>query len=179
MNRLLFTLPLVAVLVLGGCGDDATTSSTDTTAPAASLLLTADVGEAVGIIDAMANEPGTEIGVVGRVQEINRDGYAVFYLVDDSLEYCGRGKEQCGCKTPWDYCCDEETMRAARMPIELRGDDGMPLKSDDLGLRLLDLVAVKGTLEKTEEGGLVLLAQDGWYRRERPALPDGVQWPDE
>jgi hypothetical protein len=180
MNRLLFTLLLSTALVLGGCGgDNANTPSADTPGAPASLLLADDVGDAVGIIDAKAGEAGAEIAVVGRVQEINRDGYAVFYLVDDSIDYCGRGEEDCGCKTPWDYCCDEQQMREARMPVELRGPGGMPVKSSELGLRLLDLVAVKGTLEKTDEGGLVLLAKDGWYRRERPTIPEGVKWPDE
>lgn len=177
MNRFILPLTLLS-FALAGCGDDSGGGASPSES-ASSYVLSSDVDGAVDVIEAMTREPGTELAVVGRVQEINRDGYAVFYIVDDSIAYCSRGEESCGCKTPWDYCCEEDEMRAARMPVELRGDGGMPVKSDALGLRLLDLVAVKGTLEKTEEGGLVLLADKGWFRRERPKLPDGLDWPAE
>ena len=127
---------------------------------------------------ALELEPGAEVAIVGRVQEISPGGMAVFHLVDDSIAYCGRGQEECGCVTPWDYCCEEPAMRAARMAVELRDKAGKIVKQDDLGLRLLDLVAVKGTLEKTEEGGLYLVTKDGWFRRDRPTLPEGLEWPE-
>ena len=171
MTRLVFALPLLILLAACG-GDDGATAPSP-------YLLDADIADAVGVKDAMGAEPGTAVSVFGRVQEINRDGYAVFYIVDDTINYCGRGKKSCGCETPWDYCCEEDKMRVARMPVELRGDGGMPVKTDNLGIRLLDLVAVKGTIQKTDEGGLVLLADNGWYPRERPILPEGLRWPDQ
>jgi hypothetical protein len=174
VNR--FVLPLcILSLALVGCGGDPGDGAA--TATSSSYTLDADVDGAVDVKAAMQAEPGTQVAVFGRVQEINRDGYAVFYIVDDSVPYCGKGQEDCGCNTPWDFCCHEDDMRTARMPVELRADGGMPVKSDNLGLRLLDLVAVKGTLEKTTEGGLVLVADRGWFTRERPDLPDGLHWP--
>jgi len=43
-------------------------------------------------------------------------------------------------------------------------------------LRNLDLVAVRGRLVKDKDGELKLVAT-GWWRRERPKLPDGLKWP--
>lgn len=172
-------IPLVLMLLIAlpACGGDDTPASTATKPAPKGTLLTSDLPDAVGIKAARKMEAGVEVAVFGRVQELNRDGYAIFYLVDDTVDYCGRGAESCGCLTPWDYCCEEPAMLEARMPIELRGADGLPVKDAELGLRLLDLVAVHGTLEKTEEGGLLLVVKDGWFRRDRPTLPDGLEWP--
>lgn len=175
-------IALIACIALGlvGCGGDEAgpASNAGTPAKAKSLLLEADITTAVSVKDAMAAEPGSELALVGRVQELNRDGRAIFFVVDDSVAYCGRGEEDCGCPTPWDYCCEEPAMRESRMTVELRDGTGMPMKADDLGLRLLDLIAVQGTLEKTEEGGLILVAKDGWFRRERPEINGDITWPE-
>jgi hypothetical protein len=40
----------------------------------------------------------------------------------------------------------------------------------------VDLVAVRGRLVKEADGSLALVAKDGWYRRERPKLPDNVKF---
>ena len=61
--------------------------------------------------------------------------------------------------------------------LEFRDGKGEPIENDGKELRLLDLVVVKGTLEKTESGGLLIVAKDGWFRAERPKLPDGLKWP--
>lgn len=179
MNHLNRLLLIALALGLAACGgdDSSGTPNAATQAKATGPLLAADIEGTVDIKAALELEPGSDVAVVGRVQEISPGGMALFYLVDDSIAYCGRGSEECGCETPWDYCCEEAAMRAARMAIELRDESGKIVKADDLGLRLLDLVAVKGKLHKTEEGGLYLVADDGWYRRERPKLPEGLAWP--
>jgi hypothetical protein len=82
-----------------------------------------------------------------------------------------------GCKTPWDYCCHEKEMKAASMLVELRGPDGNPARVQDLGIRELDLVAVRGTLAKGPGDRLMLVARDGWYRRDRPQVPASIKFP--
>lgn len=164
---------LCIALALAGCGGgDAPPAAAST-----SYLLKSDLADAVPVKAALASEAGNEVALFGRVQQLNRDGRAIFFVVDEEVPYCGKGKKSCGCKTPWDYCCVPDEMKAGRIAVELRDEKGMPAKADDLGLRLLDLIAVKGTLEKTAEGGLVLVADNGWYRRERPEIPEGVKWP--
>jgi hypothetical protein len=128
------------------------------------------------VLEALKGAEGTEVAVTGRLHKKVK-GRAIFHLTDDSIAYCGRGQEKCGCKTPWDYCCVLKEMKAGTMVVELRGADGKPAAVTDLGLRELDLVAVRGTLAKGDGGRLMLLAKDGWYVRERPDLPSDLNWP--
>ncbi|MDA1194601.1 MAG: hypothetical protein O2894_05395 [Planctomycetota bacterium] len=162
-----FALPVVV-----GCGDAVPP------APSAppSLLLAAEPTGSVSVLDAKGKAAGDEVVVIGRVSDIAK-GFAAFTLTDTSVEYCGEGAESCGCPTPWDYCCEEERAKASRMPVELRDKKGEPVQAADIGLRLLDLVVVRGTLAGTESGGLMILAKDGWYRSDRPKLPEGLDWP--
>jgi hypothetical protein len=65
----------------------------------------------------------------------------------------------------------------ATLNVEARGPDGKPLKADSVpGLRLLDLVVAKGKVEKDDHGNVTVVAT-GWFSRERPELPDGLDWP--
>ena len=176
MNRFI-PLALAAAFLLAACGGDAKTA----TQPKgggddAPLLLPEAPGEAISVLDAKGKAEGDEVIVVGRVSDIAK-GFAAFTVTDDSVPYCGKGEEDCGCPTPWDYCCEEEAAKASRLPVEMRDAQGEPIAAEDTGLRLLDLVIVKGTLAKTESGGYVILAKDGWFRAERPDLPDGLLWP--
>lgn len=146
-------------------------------AAATSYLLAQDVPDAVPILTALEGSDGAQIAVVGKVQRKVK-GRAIFFLTDASVEDCTRTGEQDHCKTPWDYCCREKEMKRSTMLIELRGPDGQPARLTDLGIRELDLVAVRGTLAKTEGGRLMLLAQDGWYLRDRPKVSSRVKFPD-
>jgi hypothetical protein len=71
---------------------------------------------------------------------------------------------------------------AATLAVEVRGVDGRVLGVGRPGpvllpLRLLDLVAVKGRIEKDEHGN-VTIVETMRYVRERPELPDGLHWPE-
>jgi hypothetical protein len=181
VRRLLPALCL-ASLLLAACGGDppasvATTTSSASGPSQASYLLPADVPGAVPVLAALAGAEGAEIAVVGKVQRKVK-GRAIFYLTDASVEDCTRTGEQDHCKTPWDYCCREKEMKKSTMLVELRGADGQPAPVADLGIRELDLVAVRGTLTKTEGGRLMLLAKDGWHLRDRPKVPSRVKFPD-
>lgn len=177
-------LALTTAFLLAACGAEKapTTTPSDTgsgTTPAKAqdgLLLAEKPADAVPVNDAKGKTEGDEVVVVGRVSDIAK-GYAAFTMTDASVPYCGEGEAQCGCPTPWDYCCEEERAKASRLPVELRDAKGEPIATNDTGLRLLDLVVVRGTLAKTESGGLMILAKDGWFRAERPDLPDGLLWP--
>ncbi len=69
-------------------------------------------------------------------------------------------------------------MAVATLVVEARGADGKPLKAGALsGLRLLDLVAVKGKVEKDEHGNVTVVTS-GWFTRERPKLREGLRWPE-
>ena len=181
--RLPTLLCLALVLSLAACGgEDKGVITSGNTKPA---FLQPDPGTAMTVVDARAKAEGDEVVVEGRVQDIN-DGFAMFTLYDTGLLYCGQpgtaevGKNPMdGCLTPWDYCCsDPDEVAAGNMPVEMRDSKGAPVKAEDIGLRLLDLVRVKGKLEKTESGNFILVATSGWFRAERPKLHEDLPWPE-
>lgn len=173
MRTIAFTLLLP--LCLGACGGE-DKGAPETSGP--KWILESDLPNALGILDLKDKKAGDEVTVVGRVRETTR-GYVAFMLVDDLLDYCGRNAdEDCGCNTPWDYCCiPQDKVASASMFVEFHDEKGNPIKGKAEDLRLLDLVAVRGTLQKNETGGMILVAKNGWYRRERPKLGDHVKWP--
>jgi len=121
--------------------------------------------------------PGEEVVVEGRISNVVK-GFATFNLVDAELYYCGKGQAADECKTPWDYCCvDAGERAAATLSVDARGADGKVLAGALPGLRLLDLVVVKGRLEKDDHGNVTVVAT-GWFTRERPELPDDLHWPE-
>ena len=178
--------PLLALLValsLAACGDKPSSesagtegASSPTVSTAEAFLLKADLPEAIDIYDVRKKSVGEEVTVYGRVRE-EVEGMAAFTLIDQSMPYCGQ-EVACGCTTPWDYCCDTDMIPDASLPIEVRDAKGEILEIDAAAMRLLDLIVVKGKLEKTESGGLVLVTSEGWFRRERPKVADNVQWPE-
>jgi hypothetical protein len=172
-------LALVATL-LAACGskEGGGGSGAGAVGDSSPLLLAHDLEEAVPVLDALKREPGTEVAVVGRLRDYE-EGLAALMLTDDSIAYCGGpgcSQGPGGCKKPWDYCCRPSEAVAGSLPVEMRDARGKVVETDALGLRLLDLVAVKGVLEKTEGGGLVLVTREGWFRRSRPDLPDDLHW---
>ena len=171
-------LPVLALLVAcGGPADETANSPGPAASTPASFLLKSDLTDAIDVKTAKKSGEGDELIVFGRVRG-ELDGSAAFTIIDTYLPYCGEG-EDCRCTTPWDYCCEPvELVAEASLPVEVRNETGdvVDVAKDDL--RLLDLVAMKGKLVKTESGGLVLVVTDGWFRRERPDLPDNLEWPE-
>lgn len=176
-------------LVLPACGAETDNAGASGPTPARTTAsfdrsryeLPADPGDALSTTAARQLEGDDEVVVEGRVHVINNNGYALFKLQDVALKYCGQDEgEDCGCPTPWDYCCEDvDKCKAGDLPVEVRGTDGRPMAAtpEQTGLRLLDLIAVKGRLETSADGGKILVVTEGWYRRERPTLKDGLEWP--
>lgn len=171
------------LLALAGCGGpeqptDAGPSDSTTSGEApASQLLAGDLVDAVGVVAAKAVEPGDDVVVVGRVQRLAK---GVFVLVDDeAAKYCGQipGTDD-ACPTPWDYCCTPpDELKAAQLVVEAYDAEGNPVAKEAMGIRPLDLIALRGTLERDEAGELFVKASDGWHRRERPVLGLHVRFP--
>jgi hypothetical protein len=66
----------------------------------------------------------------------------------------------------------------ATINVQARGSDGKLMPAGSLpGLRLLDLVVVKGKVEKDAQGNVAVITT-GWFSRERPTLPDDLHWPE-
>jgi hypothetical protein len=179
-NSMKACLLLIPVLFVLGCGEGKTpqTAGGGGSHPLSAFVLPADPGAGVGVEAAKAAAPNGEAMVVGRVSDVVK-GLAAFQLTDPGLDYCGYGADTMDdCDTPWDYCCtSSDEVRAKTLLVELRGKDGQPIEAESLpDLRLLDLVVAKGAMVKDENGNVKLLA-DGFFRRERPQLRDGLSWP--
>ncbi|MCB9876006.1 MAG: hypothetical protein H6835_00250 [Planctomycetes bacterium] len=174
-------LPFVVTALLGACSQDSgDRDAGQPTAPAAELAkftLTADPGEALGVVAAKHQGEAEQVVVEGRVHDITK-GFAMLKLMDTGLDYCGQVNKEDNCPTPWDYCCDSKDDRLANsLLVELRGADGRPIATASLPeLRLCDLIKVRGALQKDAQGNPVLVAS-GVFRVERPQLPDYVEWP--
>jgi len=148
----LFAMLFVSAFLLSGCGDaPAKPASGGPAANAAALpkdfILTAAPSGAkeVGVVKKEVKD-GDEVIIRGRIGGKDKDvftpGYASFYLADMSLTPCNE-KPGDGCKTPWDFCCDErETILANLVTVEARGSDGKPLKVDLKGVQGIDLLSV-------------------------------------
>ena len=181
MTRLQLVSTVLALL-LASCGGEEGGKAPVLHPPGAyDISTTTDLGDAVRVLavkegdDAPAS--GSEVEVVGRIRQM-ADG--VLTIVDDELvQYCGAGEFDCGCKTPWDYCCmAPKRLKRASLTVELRDRCGCEIPEDAMELRLLDLVAFKGKLSQDPDGTFVLTTSGEWFRRERPDLPDGLDWPE-
>lgn len=173
---------LLALAVLAaGCSAKETTDKTSGEPKPSPWMLAADPGKGLGVLEAKKADAKDEVVVVGRVREFT-ENHAAFQLIDVSLRYCGQpdGGEMDECPEPWDYCCiPQEEQAAATIPVAVKGKDGeVPTIAEKHlpELRHLDLVAVRGRLVKDKDGEVSLEAT-GWYRRERPNLPDFVKTP--
>ena len=140
-------------------------------------LLAADPTGGLSILEAKAAAPRAGVVVVGRVKELT-PGYAAFTLTDLSLQYCGQSEAE-GCPTPWDYCCTpNEELAAGTIGVVVEGPGAEPVKLARIpDFRNADVVVVTGDLVKDADGNQRLLAK-GWFRRERPKLPDSIVFPE-
>lgn len=165
---------------LAACGKDAPKDSgpgATAPAPASKWSLASDPGGGISVAEGVKAAPKDDALVVGRVKDVTK-GFAAFTLADVSLAYCGQGGGNMPeCEEPWDYCCVTDELPGKVLTVEVRGADGQPVATPRLGeLRNLDLVVVRGRLVKDPAGNVTLVAT-GWFRRERPTLPDTVKFP--
>ncbi|MBL8899270.1 MAG: hypothetical protein JNM84_16660 [Planctomycetes bacterium] len=172
----------LGLLALASCDGSAGKGSGGTGAPAAAansaLRLAAEPQGAVTVLAARKLEPSSgEVVVRGRVFSIV-PGHAAFRLIDQELEYCGQSSAtEDRCATPWDYCCiPGETQAEHMLLVEARDAQGNPPADPLADLRLLDLVVAKGKLERDENGNTTIVAS-GWFVKERPKLPESLDWP--
>lgn len=173
------TVLALSFAVFAGCSsDDAPKAAPLAVAPElARIALPAKPAGAVPVLDAKRAGPTDACAVTGRIASIV-PGFAVFTLMDASLPYCGEKNQEDRCKTPWDYCCESASTRAAHsLLVEVRDARGKPSAGSLGDLRLLDVVTVAGRLVKDEHGNSVVIAT-GWHRDERPDLPPDLRWPN-
>ncbi|MBX3352291.1 MAG: hypothetical protein KF684_05110 [Phycisphaeraceae bacterium] len=89
------------------------------------------------------------------------EGRAMFTIVDAAMPACSDTPGD-GCKTPWDYCCDDPADIARHAAtIAVNGPDGGVLRASlkgQGGLRELATVVVRGTVAQSDGSVLVIHA---------------------
>lgn len=172
---------LALLFVVSACNKDdapkpAPAAPSAPVAPAGSrYLLAKEPAGAIAVLAAKAKGEAKGVTVVGRLKDTVH-GFAAFTLTDVSLAYCGEGGTEENCPTPWDYCCiPDDKVAEATISVAAR-EKGEVVEATVPELRNLDLVVVHGDLVKTKDGSLRLDA-DGWFRKERPPTPKGVEFP--
>ncbi|MGQ0615307.1 MAG: hypothetical protein ACT4PV_16370 [Planctomycetaceae bacterium] len=171
-------LLLGACAALAGCDGGKPAEKPPASAELSRFWMANDPAGALSVPEAKAAAPKEKAVVVGRISAFVK-GHAAFKIVDVSLPYCGGAPGKMDeCPTPWDYCCETpDELKAKTLFVEARDAQGQVIATSSIeGLRLLDLVALEGQLSKDEHGN-VKLVTTGWYRRERPDLRDGLEWP--
>ncbi|MBN8624741.1 MAG: hypothetical protein J0M17_04545 [Planctomycetes bacterium] len=154
----------LATLLFVGCGKDGAS------APVAKsdVLVTTEPQGAVGVGEARKTaKDGGEIVLVGRIGGSDKpfvSGMAAFTIVDPKIAPCGAAE---GCPTPWDYCCEPNTVKENIATIKVNDASGKPVMTganDLLGVKELATVVVKGTAKTGEDGSLSVTAKQIFVR---------------
>lgn len=168
-----FATVLGAGLAAAGCSSSNDTpgakgAHAELAANQAKYVLATEPSGAKGVVEVrQASKDGDEVVVLGRIGGSKApfvDGIAAFTIVDPGLSPC---KPDCGCPTPWDYCCDPGELLTHKATVKIVGDGGAPLEVDArdlLGAKELATVVVRGRAKRDEAGNLTILA-DGLYVR--------------
>lgn len=171
MNKITLTI-FVSMLVAGslliGCADQ-TASQQDNAEPqvdASQFVLTRAPENAQSVLALRESaQDEDEIVIRGRIGGSSNpfvDGAAAFTIVDVTLPYCGEGEEECGCPTPWDYCCEtSEDIAGHSATIKFVDENDRPRRFDPksmLNIQELSMVVVQGKV-KRNAGNLTVLAE--------------------
>jgi hypothetical protein len=162
---------VLAAAFLAGCG--AANQSASLPAPSsagAAYRLPTEPAGAQGVKEVRAGaKDAEEVTMVGRIGgESNPwvEGQAAFLLVDSALKPCNE-KDDDGCPTPWDYCCDTDLLPDHKAMVQVVDSSGKPLAGDArqlLGLKELQTVVVHGKAQRDEAGNLTVLAEGVFVR---------------
>lgn len=179
MNKYIsFMLVLMISSLLSGCSG----STEQAQAPDVSIakqisdryLLAVEPRSILGVIAAReSSKNNEEVVVVGRIGGSLKpfvDSMAAFQIVDNSIKACSDDTpegEDCGCATPWDYCCETEKLPNAMAFIRFNDNQGnvhMLGAKSLFPVNELSTVVVKGIAKRDDAGNLTILA-DGIYIR--------------
>jgi len=167
-----FVLATALGLVMVGCTDEATESTSTSDSAHSDWLLASEPAGAVSITQVNTEVTGGDrVAVRGRIggrQQPLSNESPVFTIVDLSLPHCGEIPGD-SCPTPWDYCCEPgEIITANSATVQLVGEDGSPLDVDPIagGLSPLDEVVVFGEVAPRSSGGSLTIRATGVHVRQ-------------
>ena len=152
----------LATLLLGSCGGAAEPETTGPSQLDAFWSQDSPSG-AREVLDIRSNAgAGDQIVVTGRIQDFV-DGRAFIKMTDSALKSCvDLNGPDCGCPTPWDYCCEDPAKFKAGIIGVAFHDEGGRLLREGLkgfnGLNHLQTITVTGTVNKDDEGNVTVVA---------------------
>ncbi|HEX5104648.1 MAG TPA: hypothetical protein VFV87_12595 [Pirellulaceae bacterium] len=162
---------LAAIIPLTGCGASATAPANNSASAEGSAyrldVEPADAKDVKAAKEVIKDEE--EITLVGRVGgDVNPwiEGQAAFLIVDRALKPCNE-KDDDACPTPWDYCCDADSLPEHKAMVKVVDGSGKTVSTDArklLGLKELQTVVVHGKAKRDDAGNLTVLA-DGVFVR--------------
>lgn len=143
-------------------------TNTVSSADGAKYLVKSEPQSAVGVGAAReSSKDNDEIVLVGRIGGSSKpfiDGVAAFTIVDPKVPHCS--KEE-GCKTPWDYCCEQNQVKGNIATVKIVNSDTKPVQEDArklLGIKELNMVVVRGTAKRDDAGNLTVLANQVYVK---------------
>lgn len=171
------SLAWLTIVLLAGCSKAPPPVANMPAADGVKYLLAAEPAGAKPVKEVrQAAQDGDEVVIVGRIGGNSRpwvEGRAGFQIVDASFKPCNE-KDDDGCRTPWDYCCDaKEDLAKGMATVKVVDDGGQTVAMDArqlLGLKELDTVVVRGRAKRDEQGNLTVLAA-GIHRRPEAKKP--------
>ena len=171
MKLLKLTMVSCLILAIGCTGDTSSSATPDgaNTAPTGTqYIATSEPAGATGVGEARkSSTDGQSIVLVGHIGGSSApfiDDVAAFSIVDPSVSYC---PPECGCPTPWDYCCMLDQVKENIATVKIVDADGKLVAEDArklVGVRELSLVVVEGSAKRDDAGNLTVLANKIFIR---------------
>ena len=162
------TLISLCALVPGCSGTEMPDSETGAAPTGPQYIASAEPDGAMPVGEARAQSSDGEavvlLGRIGGSTEPFVEGLAAFTIVDPKVEWC---PPDCGCATPWDYCCTLNEVRDNIATVKVVNDQGKPVAEHAkalLGVKELSLIVVEGTAQRDGEGNLSVLARKVFIR---------------
>jgi hypothetical protein len=162
------TLGLLSLAAVGCQSKDGIVSSAGSPQANSSYLLNSEPAGAMPVGKARdESKDGEEITLVGRIGGSSKpfvEGLAAFTIVDPKVPYCPPDE---GCPTPWDYCCETDSVKSNIATVKVVDESGKPVTQsarDLLKVKELALVVVKGRAKRDDQGNLTVAANQIYVR---------------
>ena len=161
----LFTICALAALVAAGCGNSKPEKKVNPNLPTSMILSAkpADAKSVTAIKDSA--KPGDDVTITGIVggkkDNVLGNKAAIMFIMDEGIGLSCAPNSDCGCKTPWDYCCSPQNVIARNIATVKFMKDGKVITGNCenfAGLKPFSRVFIKGKVNKLENGGLTVIA---------------------
>ena len=178
MRLCIFSLLLAVAVMNAGCGSPSSASTTPTSPGTSSpeintakYVLATEPDGGMGVITAREEaKHDQEVVLVGRIGGRENpwiDGRAAFMMIDASMQIVESGEECEGNAVCTDDCCAGK-LAACTTLVKVVDENGRPLPIDArelLSAKEMDMVVVKGKIQRDDKEQVFVVLADGVYVR--------------